>query len=187
MRGRPRATARVGIDIGGTFTDAVLATGGQLHVAKVPTTPGDFGQGFMEALSALPTHAADVGNVAHGTTIATNAIVQGRTARVALVTTEGFRDTLEIGTQLRAHLYDLRAPNPPPLVPRELRFEVAERVGPQGEVVRELDDADVAGRRRSHPGIGRRGDRGRVPVLVPQPGARGAGGPHPARSAPGSR
>ena len=117
MRGRPRATARVGIDIGGTFTDAVLATGGQLHVAKVPTTPGDFGQGFMEALSALPTHAADVGNVVHGSTVAANAIVQGDTARVGLLTTEGFADTLEIGTQQRASLYDLHRAAPEPVGP----------------------------------------------------------------------
>ncbi len=133
------------------------------------------------------TDPAAIAYLAHGTTIATNAIVQGRTARVALVTTEGFRDTLEIGTQLRAHLYDLRAPNPPPLVPRELRFEVGERIGPQGEVVRALDDDDVAAVAERIRAVGRRGDRRRLPVLVPQPGARGAGGAHPRTSAPGSR
>jgi N-methylhydantoinase A len=140
---------RVGVDIGGTFTDAVHVDGvGRATVAKTRTTPDAIARGFLDALQVLGERAgtdpAAIAYLAHGTTIATNAIVQGRTARIALVTTEGFRDTLEIGTQLRAHLYDLRAPNPPPLVPRELRFEVPERVGPLGEVVRALDDADVA-------------------------------------------
>ena len=140
---------RVGVDIGGTFTDAVHVDGaGRATVAKTRTTPGEIARGFLDALQVLGERAgtdpAAIAYLAHGTTIATNAIVQARTARVALVTTEGFRDTLEIGTQLRAHLYDLRAPNPPPLVPRDLRFEVRERIGPAGDVVRALDDADVA-------------------------------------------
>ena len=140
---------RVGVDIGGTFTDAVVVDGaGTATVAKTRTTPDAIATGFLDALAALAerggTEPGAIAYLAHGTTIATNAIVQGRTARIALVTTAGFRDTLEIGTQLRAHLYDLRAPNPPPLVPRALRFEVDERVGPQGEVVRPLDEAAVA-------------------------------------------
>jgi N-methylhydantoinase A len=136
----------VGVDIGGTFTDAVVLDGdGRVTVAKTRTTPEAIASGFLDALAVLAERAGTrpeaVAYLAHGTTIATNAIVQARTARVALVTTAGFRDTLEIGTQLRAHLYDLRAPNPPPLVERALRFEVDERIGPGGEVVRPLDEA----------------------------------------------
>jgi N-methylhydantoinase A len=136
----------VGVAIGGTFTDAVVLDGdGRVTVAKTRTTPEAIASGFLDALAVLAersgTRPEAVAYLAHGTTIATNAIVQARTARVALVTTAGFRDTLEIGTQLRAHLYDLRAPNPPPLVERALRFEVDERIGPGGEVVRPLDEA----------------------------------------------
>jgi len=144
MSGRPRATARVGIDIGGTFTDAVLATGGRLHVAKVPTTPSDFGQGFMDALSALPTESGEIGTLVHGSTVAANAIVQSHTARVGLLTTAGFADTLEIGTQQRASLYDLHQPRPRPLVPAQLRLAARERIGAGGEVVRPLAAEDVA-------------------------------------------
>ncbi len=139
---------RVGVDIGGTFTDAVgVASDGRAFVAKTRSTPGDIDRGFVDAMAALGERsglpADQVAYLAHGTTVATNAIVEGRTARVALVTTAGFRDTVEIGTQLRAHLYDLRAPNPPPLVPRDLRFEVRERIGAAGEVVTPLDEDEV--------------------------------------------
>lgn len=141
---RPRA----GIDIGGTFTDAVLLDrASRLHVTKVRTTPADLSRGFHEALSALagPSRAAPVqlAYLVHGTTVAANALVQGRTARVGLLTTAGFRDVLEIGTQQRPSLYDLREPKPAPLVPRELRLEARERIGPRGEVVEPLERADV--------------------------------------------
>jgi len=134
--------------MGGTFTDAVwLDGGGTLHVAKVPTTPSRHADGFRAALDALVADAgADLGAVAslaHGTTVATNALVQGRVATVGLLTTAGFRDVLEIGTQRRTHLYDLRRPEPAPLVPRSLRLEVDERVAPDGTVITPLDEEGV--------------------------------------------
>jgi len=129
------ARARAGIDVGGTFTDAALHDGSRLAVAKVRTTPADLAEGFVEA--------PGISFLVHGSTIAANALVQGRVARVGLLTTEGFRDVLEIGTQMRPRLYDLRFPKPEPLVPRELRLEARERVGPEGEVVVPLDPASV--------------------------------------------
>jgi N-methylhydantoinase A len=139
---------RAGIDIGGTFTDGVLLDGqARLHVAKVATTPDDLTQGFFDVLSALEREsgvdAKEVGYLVHGSTVATNAILQGRTARVGLLTTAGFRDVLEIGTQQRANLYDLRDPKKAPLVPRELRVEARERIGPEGQVWEELVLDDV--------------------------------------------
>ena len=114
----PTARIRVGIDVGGTFTDAVMVRGGRLRMTKARTTPADFSRGFIDALEALPgVSAADVDYLVHGSTVATNAIVQGRTARVGLLTTAGFADTLPIGTQQRAALYDLHRPRPGPLVP----------------------------------------------------------------------
>ncbi len=139
---------RAGIDIGGTFTDAVLLDrASRLHVAKVRTTLADLSQGFLEAIEALAqtsgTPAEELGYLVHGSTVAANAIVEGKTARIGLLTTAGFRDVLEIGTQQRPSLYDLREPKPLPLVPRELRLEARERVGPHGEVVVALEGADV--------------------------------------------
>jgi N-methylhydantoinase A len=138
-----RDTRRAGIDVGGTFTDAVLVDGDRLRVAKVPTTPARPAEGFAAALEQLDGDAAALSYLVHGTTLATNAIVQGRTARVGLITTAGFRDVLEIGTQQRAELYEPRRPRPAPTVPRELRLEVRERIGADGSVVRPLDEDDV--------------------------------------------
>jgi N-methylhydantoinase A len=130
---------RAGIDVGGTFTDGVLLDGdARLHVAKVATNPANLAQGFVDTLSALEhesgVDAQTIGYLAHGTTVATNAILQAKTARIGLLTTAGFRDVLEIGTQQRANLYDLRDPKKAPLVPRELRLEARERIGPEGQV-----------------------------------------------------
>jgi N-methylhydantoinase A len=140
--------ARAGIDVGGTFTDAVLVDGRRrVRIAKVRTTPPDFAEGFVAALRALEeasgAPASALGYLVHGTTVAANAVVEGRTARVGLLTTAGFRDVLEIGTQQRASLYDLHRPRPDPLVPRDLRLEARERIGPQGDVVEPLSDDDV--------------------------------------------
>ena len=142
------APIRAGIDVGGTFTDAVLLdASSRLTIAKVRTTPADLTEGFLEAILALAAGSAvpaeAIAYLAHGSTVAANAIVESRTARVGLLMTAGFRDVLEIGTQQRASLYDLRLPRPAPLVPRELRLEVRERIGPAGEVVRPLEPADV--------------------------------------------
>ena len=129
----------LGVDVGGTFTDAVLLDDGAVHTAKVPTTPGNESEGVMEAVAAVLERAgaADPSAVevfAHGMTVGTNALLEERGARTALIATRGFADLLEIGRQDRPELYRLCAPKPPPLVARELRFEAAERTGPEGVV-----------------------------------------------------
>jgi len=125
----------VGVDVGGTFTDLVAVVDGELVTAKVPSVPGAEARGIAAALRAAGVEARAVGVLAHGTTVATNALLERRGARTALVTTEGFRDVIEIGRQNRASLYDLAAHGPAPLVPRGLRFVVRERMGPEGVVL----------------------------------------------------
>ena len=125
---------RLGVDVGGTFTDLVALSEGRLVTAKVPSTPRDQSEGVMNAIQAAEVEAASVGALAHGMTVATNALLERRGARTALVTTEGFRDVLEIARQNRPSLYDLARDRPPPLVPRDLRFTVKERMGPEGEI-----------------------------------------------------
>jgi N-methylhydantoinase A len=136
----------LGVDVGGTFTDAVLLDGGAVWTAKVPTTPRDESAGVMGAVEAVLAGAgAAAGEVevfAHGMTVGTNALLEERGARTALVATRGFADVLEIGRQDRPRLYDLCAPKPEPLVSPELRLEAAERVGPAG-VVEPLADEEV--------------------------------------------
>jgi N-methylhydantoinase A len=130
-----RDEARIGVDVGGTFTDLVALVDGEITVVKVPSTPADQSLGVMSALDDVGVDAARVRAFAHGTTVATNALLERSGARTAVLTTEGFRDVLEIARQTRPSLYDLTKPPPPPLVPRELRFVVRERVDPDGEVV----------------------------------------------------
>jgi N-methylhydantoinase A len=130
----PNAGTRLGVDVGGTFTDLVALSEGRLVTAKVPSTPRDQSEGVMNAIDAAAVEAASVGALAHGMTVATNALLERRGARMALVTTEGFRDVLEITRQNRASLYDLAQDRPPPLVSRDLRFTVRERTGPEGEI-----------------------------------------------------
>jgi N-methylhydantoinase A len=132
----------VGIDVGGTFTDLVAVVDGELVTAKVPSVPGRQASGISAALAVAGVEVGAVDVLAHGTTVATNALLERRGARTALVTTEGFRDVLEIGRQNRASLYDLTAHRPAPLVPRELRFVVRERMGCDGVVV-PLDAASL--------------------------------------------
>jgi N-methylhydantoinase A len=135
--------ARLGVDVGGTFTDLVALVDGRLVTAKVPSTPSNQADGVVRALEEVAQLAAGtVASFAHGSTVATNALLERRGARMALVTTEGFRDVLEIGRQNRPALYDLARDRPPPLVPRELRFTVRERMGPDGVLV-PLDDGSV--------------------------------------------
>src|SRR5262245_41603627 len=134
---------RVGVDVGGTFTDLVTVVNGELRVAKVPSTPADQSGGVMNAVGATGIDPAVVGAVAHGTTVATNALLERRGARTALVTTDGFRDVIEIARQTRPSLYDLTLRPPEPLVPRELRFTVRERVDPDGEAA-PLDESGLA-------------------------------------------
>jgi N-methylhydantoinase A len=134
----------LGVDVGGTFTDAVAVTpAGRVHSAKVPTTPEDQAEGVMRAIAAVLARAeAQPGQVArlvHGMTVATNALLEGRVARTALVATEGMSDVVELGRQARAHLYRLCETNPKPLAEPGMRFEAAERMGPEGVVWKALD------------------------------------------------
>ncbi|MBS1878848.1 MAG: hydantoinase/oxoprolinase family protein [Actinobacteria bacterium] len=136
--------ARAGIDVGGTFTDGALIDGaGELHVLKVPTDRADLARGSAVGLAGVAERAGlalgDLGYVAHGTTVATNALVEGALARAALVTTAGFRDVLAIGTQQRPRLYDLQAPARSPLIPRERCYEVRGRLAADGSEVEPLD------------------------------------------------
>ncbi|WP_436926600.1 hydantoinase/oxoprolinase family protein [Halosimplex amylolyticum] len=127
--------ARLGVDVGGTFTDVALLVDGDLTTAKVPTT-GDQSRGVVRgidvACEAAGVDPSAVAGFRHATTAAVNAVLEGEGARTALVTTEGFRDALEIGRQDRPDLYDLSATKPDPLVPRERRFELAERATTEG-------------------------------------------------------
>ena len=145
-RGSPEGTAtggaRLGVDVGGTFTDLVALVEGRLITAKVPTTPRNQAQGVVAALGSVRPAVEDVAGFIHGSTVATNALLERRGARTALVTTEGFRDVIEIGRQNRPALYDLTRDRPAALVPRALRFTVTERMGPEGVLV-PLDEASV--------------------------------------------
>jgi N-methylhydantoinase A len=136
----------LGVDVGGTFTDAVVFDGERLHTAKVPTTPDDQASGVMTAVDAALGRADaqpdKVESFAHGMTVGTNALLEERGASTALVATRGFGDLLRIGRQNRPQLYRLCAPKPVPLVASEHQFEVAERVGPDG-VIENLDDAEL--------------------------------------------
>src|ERR671921_2391559 len=139
MPWRPRPTARTSTrrnprDGGGTFTDLVALGDGGIVTAKVPSTPSDQSEGVMNAIEASQVEAGAVVALAHGMTVATNALLERRGARTALVTTAGFRDVLEIARQNRPSLYDLAQDRPPALVPRGLRFTVEERMGPDGEL-----------------------------------------------------
>jgi N-methylhydantoinase A len=142
---------RLGIDVGGTFTDLALSDDetGKIYAAKTLTTPGDLAQGVLGGIDKVLALAGvgieDVAYIAHGTTIGTNALIERKGAKVGLITTEGFRDVLEIARIERpdAGLYDMTIDLPAPLVPRYLRLEVSERVGADGSVVRPLDPQSV--------------------------------------------
>jgi len=130
---------RVGADVGGTFTDVLALDGeGRVRIAKVLSTPPAYDRAVVQAVGAL---GGEVDAVVHGTTVATNAVLERRGARTALVTTEGFRDVLELRRMRMPHLYDYFWTKPEPLVPRRLRFEIAERMSAAGEVLLPLDDA----------------------------------------------
>lgn len=133
------APARIGVDVGGTFTDLVALADGELVTAKVPSTQADQSLGVLAALRAPGVPLDTARALAHGTTVATNALLERRGARTALITTQGFRDVLEIGRQNRPSLYDLTQARPPALIPQELRFTVLERMGPGG-VITPLDE-----------------------------------------------
>lgn len=139
---------RLGVDVGGTFTDLVLVgPDGRALTRKVLSSTGDYAEaivrGARELMAAAGIGPAEVAELIHGTTVATNAILERRGARTGLLTTEGFRDLLEIGRLRLARLYDIDFERPAPLVPRRWRREVAERLGPGGQVLMPLDPASV--------------------------------------------
>jgi len=137
-----------GVDVGGTFTDIVLfdPARGELVVGKVPSTPANQSQGVLNGLKSVLPDLGHLGKLVHGTTVATNTMLQQSGAVVALVTSAGFRDVLEIGRTRRMlpSLYDTTFTRPPPLVPRPLRLEVAERLAADGAVLKPLDEAGLA-------------------------------------------
>ena len=137
-------TRRIGIDIGGTFTDLVaIDETGRLQTHKVASTPHDYGEGIVTGLRALLAPSDPVSEVLHGTTIGSNTVLEGKGARTALITTRGFRDILEIRDLRMPVLYDLRWTKPRALVERRLRLEVTERIRPDGSVSVPLDIASV--------------------------------------------
>jgi N-methylhydantoinase A len=141
--------AKLGVDVGGTFTDLALWDAGRhrLTVFKLPSVPGDPSEGILAGIRGISERdgvaASALGFIAHGTTVATNALLEKRGARAALLTTRGFRDLLEIARQKRPELYDLQADKPIPLVPRDLRFEVSERLLPDGGALEKLTPESV--------------------------------------------
>ena len=140
------SSVRVGVDTGGTFTDFVFASNGRLEIFKVPSTSSDPSRGIAAGLATIQQKTgvpAKNIEVVHGTTVGTNALLQRRGARVALITTRGFEDVLTIGRQARPELYNLDAVKPPPLVPDDLRFGVSERVTAAGEVLARLDKTEL--------------------------------------------
>ncbi|MGD0220814.1 MAG: hydantoinase/oxoprolinase family protein [Terriglobia bacterium] len=153
---------RIGVDTGGTFTDCVVLAGGQVKILKVFSTPADASNAIVEGvlqLAGLETPTADprkrgqqpraknhersVLEVIHGTTVGTNSLLEHRGARVALITTAGFEDLLEIGRQARPRLYDLNVQREPPLAPRDLRFGIKERISADGKVLLPVSNAEI--------------------------------------------
>src|SRR5688500_15084039 len=139
---------RVGVDTGGTFTDFVFERDGRLNLFKLPSTPSDPSLAIQQGLSRICTETGsklDRIEVVHGTTVGTNALLQRRGARIALITTKGFEDVLAIGRQARPELYNLNAIKPPPLVADQLRLGVGERVVASGEVLEPLNERELRG------------------------------------------
>src|SRR5438309_9002223 len=140
-------TLRLGVDTGGTFTDFVFSVGGELRIFKVASTPDDPSRAITAGLRRIVDETGAKLRkieVVHGTTVGTNALLQRRGARVALVTTAGFEDVIEIGRQARPELYNLDAVKPLPLVASDLRFAVHERVAASGEVLESLREDELA-------------------------------------------
>src|SRR5262245_903125 len=145
--GEKNSTARLAVDIGGTFTDIVLLAGDHRFVAKVLTTPkapeAAVIDGTRAVLSSAGLGFGDIGVLVHGTTLATNAIIERKGARTALIATDGFRDVIEIADESRFDQYDINIVKTQPLVPRELRFTVPERLDVHGAVRLRLDEGAV--------------------------------------------
>ncbi|WP_372619346.1 hydantoinase/oxoprolinase family protein [Falsiroseomonas sp.] len=143
------ATLRIGVDVGGTFTDFVLVdeAAGRVLTGKRLTTPEDPGRAILDGIARLLDEAGngigEVRQVVHGTTLVTNTVIERKGARIGLVTTRGFRDNLEMGREMRYDLYDLALEKPEPLVPRPRRHAVTERLDAQGRVLKPLDEGEV--------------------------------------------
>lgn len=144
----------VGVDVGGTFTDVVVADteSGAIGVAKVASTPSNQSLGFMRGLEKANVSPAALDIVMHGTTVATNAVLEGKGARVGMLVTSGFRDVLEIGRGERSKLYDLKLLKQPPLIPRSARLEVLERTRADGTITEPITRESVAAAFASHRG-----------------------------------
>src|SRR5690349_9059990 len=142
-------TYRAGVDIGGTFTDVVLiGSDGSVHTRKLSSTPEDYGRAIVSGLQLLledlQATPGQIQDLIHATTVATNTVLEGKGAKTALVTTEGFRDVVELGRLRVPTLYDLNYSKPVPLVPRRYRYEVLERVSGSGAVETPLNEQTVA-------------------------------------------
>ena len=141
---------RIAVDIGGTFTDLELhdARTGRTHAYKTPSTPSDPSEGLIDGLNGAATkfgfEIADIGLILHGSTIATNAVLERKLPKGALVTTKGFRDVLEIGRHIRKNVYSLKAEARALLIPRRHRHEVSERVRSDGSVETALDEDELS-------------------------------------------
>ncbi|SVB88121.1 uncharacterized protein METZ01_LOCUS240975, partial [marine metagenome] len=147
MRRQQKLTARIGVDIGGTFTDVVMENGHMRHSAKVLTTPRAPEEGVTAGIRGVLADSGVTPNkvslIIHGTTLATNALIERKGVTTALVTTEGFRDSVEMGSESRFEQYDINMEKPLPLVPRRRRFVVSERLNATGEVILALDEPAV--------------------------------------------
>src|SRR5580698_1595174 len=137
----PPLPLRVAVDTGGTFTDCVWMERGKLRMTKVFSTPADPSEAIIAALSQVEVAGGII--LLHGTTVGTNTLLQRKGARVAFVTTAGFEDSIEIGRQNRPQLYNLNFERTPPLVERDLRFGIAERVAPDGKVLQKPSREDL--------------------------------------------
>jgi len=149
MGSQGKSPARIGVDIGGTFTDVVLERGDARYTAKVLTTPRAPEEGVRQAIQGVLAESGiipgEVSLIIHGTTLATNALIERKGVTTALVTTQGFRDCVEMGSESRFEQYDINMEKPRPLVPRRLRFPVAERLNAAGDIILALDEDAVAG------------------------------------------
>src|SRR5260221_12099739 len=186
---------RVGVDSGGTFTDVCLfdEQRGHVEVWKVPSTPDDPSRGIAlgveegmrrVAPEAGEHPAAPIVYFGHGTTVATNALIQHRGVKTGLITTDGFRDLLEIGRQKRPDLYDLQADKPLTLVPRDLRLEVPERVSHTGEIDTPLDEQKMRAAARALKAAGVQAGAGSLSYGFLAPDDENAAGRIPAGGVP---
>jgi N-methylhydantoinase A len=134
----------IGVDIGGTFTDVVMhdEASGEIHVVKVPSTPEDFSIGLIQGLEALPVDVSEIGLIVHGTTVATNAVLERKGARCGLIMTKGFRDIIELRRRDRPQTYGLKGQFKP-LISRDCRLEVEERTNYRGAVEVEPSELEL--------------------------------------------